>query len=307
VKERAGIAILLVSTCVTALGQMPRGFPQPSVPADNPMTPAKVELGRDLFYDTRMSINGKASCATCHKQEMAFTDGRTVSVGATGELHPRGAMSLVNVAYGRSFTWNNPEIKTLEDQARVPMFNDHPVELGVQESAFLGTLRSDPKYVVLFEEAFPDEADRFSIKNVTQAIASFERSIISAQSPYDRYHYGGDDNAVSASAKHGEVLFYSQPLACFTCHAGFNFTDGQFHDNGVGNMKAPTLRNIAITAPYMHDGRFATLDAVLDHYASRAGITLSSQDHADLIAFLQTLTDQAVLHDARFSDPWSRR
>jgi cytochrome c peroxidase len=213
-------------------------------------------------------------------------------------------MSLVNVAYGRSFTWNNPDIKTLEDQALVPMFNEHPVELGVQESAFLQTLRSDPKYTVLFEQAFPDEAERMTMKNVTKAIASFERSIISAQSPYDRYHYGGDDNAVSTSAKHGEVLFFSQPLACFSCHSGFNFTDGGFHDNGVGNMKAPTLRNIAVTAPYMHDGRFATLDAVLDHYASRVGITLAPQDRVDLIAFLETLTDQAVLHSPRFSDPW---
>jgi cytochrome c peroxidase len=120
---------------------LPKGFPKPPVPDDNPMTAAKVDLGRFLFYETRLSVNGKSSCASCHKQELAFTDGRAVSAGATGELHSRGAMSLVNVAYSAALTWSNPRMKTLEDQARVPMFGDHPVELGLQESAYLTTLR----------------------------------------------------------------------------------------------------------------------------------------------------------------------
>src|SRR5579862_8771209 len=111
---------------------LPKGFPKPPVPADNPMTSAKVELGRHLFYDTRLSANGKTSCATCHKQELAFTDGRAVGVGATGELHSRSVMSLVNVAYSGALTWSTPELKSLEQQALVPMFGEHPVELGLR-------------------------------------------------------------------------------------------------------------------------------------------------------------------------------
>jgi cytochrome c peroxidase len=334
---------------------LPKGFPQPYVPPDNPMTPAKVELGRYLFYDARMSVNGKASCATCHKQELAFTDGRAEGLGATGEAHSRGAMSLVNIAYGAALTWSNPQLKSLEEQALTPMFGEHPVELGLREGdGFLPTLRGDSKYQAMFAAAFPADSDRFTIQNVTRAIASFERSIISARSPYDRYHYGGDDSAVSETAKQGEKLFFNQHLSCFRCHGGFNFSDAtvsaanpgrhvEFHNTGlynaagalsypapntgiyeytrkpedVGKFKAPTLRNIAVTAPYMHDGSIATLEGVLGHYAAggRAhdnpskdpligGFELSTQDRQDLIAFLETLTDDALLHDPRYANPW---
>jgi cytochrome c peroxidase len=337
---------------------LPKGFPKPFVPADNPITAAKVELGRYLFYDTRMSVNGKASCATCHKQELAFTDGLASAQGATGELHPRGAMSLVNVAYSAALTWSNPELRRLEKQALAPMFGDHPIELGLRDNdGFLPTLRSDAKYRALFERAFPDDADRFTIANVTKALASFERSIISARSPYDRYHYDRDDSAISHSAKRGEILFFNQHLSCFRCHAGFDFSDAtisernpdrqiEFHNTGlynvpgllsypapnvgiyeytkapgdVGKFKAPSLRNIAVTAPYMHDGSIATLEDVLDHYSAGgrnghdnpnkdpliAGFVLSRQDRDDLIAFLQALTDEPVLHDPRFASPWPR-
>ncbi len=227
---------------------LPKGFPMPYVPADNPMTAAKVELGRYLFYDTRMSVNGKAACATCHKQELAFTDGRAVGIGATGELHSRSAMSLVNVAYSAALTWSNPKLTRLEEQALTPMFGDHPVELGLREGdGFLPTLRSDPRYQALFERAFPDEADRFTVANVTKALASFERSIISGRSPYDHYHYDRDDRAVSDSAKRGEILFFNQHLSCFRCHGGFDFTDAtvseknptrriEFHNTGLYNL-----------------------------------------------------------------------
>jgi len=346
---------------------LPKGFPKPFVPADNAMTAAKVELGRYLFYDTRTSINGKESCASCHKQELAFTDGRAVAQGTSGELHSRSAMSLVNVAYSGALTWSNPEMRSLEKQALVPMYGDHPVELGLREGdGFLPTLRSDAKYRSLFERAFPSDADPFSILNVTKALASFERSIISGRSPYDRYHYGRDDNAISDSAKRGEILFFNQHLSCFRCHGGFAFSDAtvsetngrrpiEFHNTGlyniqgllsypapnvgifeftkqpadVGKFKAPTLRNIALTAPYMHDGSIPTLEGVLDHYAAggRAitsgpntgngrqnpnkdpligGFELSAQDRTDLIAFLNCLTDEAAIHDPRFANPWPR-
>src|SRR5215471_13359616 len=146
---------------------LPKGFPAPRAPADNPMTAAKVELGRYLFYDTRMSVNGRSSCATCHKQELAFTDGRAAAIGTTGEKHPRGAMSLVNVAYSASLTWVDPRMRALEAQALVPMYGTHPVELGLREGdGFLEMLRSDPRYRDLFERAFPDAAERFTIANV---------------------------------------------------------------------------------------------------------------------------------------------
>lgn len=337
---------------------LPKGFPKPFVPADNPMTDAKVELGKYLFYDTRLSVNGKSSCATCHKQELAFTDGRAVGVGATGESHSRSAMSLVNVAYSGALTWSNPQSKRLEEQALTPMFGDHPIELGLsKDGAFLAVLHADAKYRALFERAFPGEAESFTITNVTKALASFERSIVSARSPYDRYHYAREDNAVSDSAKRGEILFFNQHLSCFRCHGGINFSDAtvsegnpdreiEFHNTGlynlpgpfsypapnlgiyeftkvpadIGKFKVPTLRNIAVTAPYMHDGSIPTLEGVLDHYAAGGrghdnpnkdpligGFTISQQDRDDVIEFLKSLTDEAILHDPRFSNPWPEK
>jgi cytochrome c peroxidase len=230
--------------------------------------------------------------------------------------------------------------------------------------AFAAALHDVPKYRDLFAAAFPGDSDPFQTANITKAIACFERSIISADSPYDRYHYGGDDNAVSDAVKRGEVLFFSQPFRCFRCHAGFNFSDAtvselhatarvEFHNTGlynlagalsypapnvgiyeftkqpkdVGKFKAPSLRNVAVTGPYMHDGSIATLEGVLDHYAAGGrtiaegpqagtghdnpnkdplvgGFTLTRQQREDLIAFLKSLTDETVLHDARFGNPW---
>jgi cytochrome c peroxidase len=374
---RLAIAVLLGVTCsfgAQSIGPsssqayewvLPKGFPKPHVPANNPMTAAKVELGHHLFYDRRMSVNGKASCSTCHKQELAFTDGRAVAIGATGESHSRSSMSLVNVAYGVVLTWSNPRIQELEDQALVPMFGERPIELGLHPSGgFWSILRSDLRYQTLFARAFPAESEPFTIENVAKALACFERSIISASSPYDRYHYGGDDSAVSDSAKRGETLFFSRPLSCFRCHGGFNFSDTtsfegherqevEFHNTGlynlagrlsypppnfgiyeytrspgdVGKFKTPTLRNIGLTAPYMHDGSIPTLEGVLEHYAAGGrtiaaganagvghnnpnkdpligGFKLSPQDREDLVAFLVSLGDTAVTHDLRFANPW---
>jgi cytochrome c peroxidase len=278
-------------------------------------------------------------------------------------------MSLVNVAYSAVLTWSNPYEHSLENQALTPMFGEHPVELGLtgKGEAFVAVLRSDSLYRILFPAAFPAEPDPFTIQNVTKAIAAFERTIISAGSPYDRYHYGGDDKAISESAKRGEVLFFSEPLSCFRCHGGFNFSDAtdfegrragqiQFHNTGlyniagpisypvpnvgiyqytkkpedVGKFKTPSLRNIALTAPYMHDGSAKSLEEVLDHYSAGGrtivgspyagggfhnpnkdplirGFKLSAQDRADLIAFLQSLTDETVLHEPRFENPWQEQ
>jgi cytochrome c peroxidase len=320
---------------------LPKGFPAPNVPATNPMSEAKVRLGRYLFYDKRMSVNGSQSCASCHKQELAFTDGRATALGATGEAHPRSAMSLVNVAYSAVLTWSNPDQRSLEKQALTPMFGEHPVELGLtgREASVLGALRAEPVYRDLFPQSFPDAKDAFTIQNVTKALAAFERTIISARSPYDRYYTGGDRSAISDAAKRGEVIFFTDPVAgCFRCHSGFNFSDGAYHNTALyqpyaapnvgifeftkrptdrGKFKAPSLRNIALTAPYMHDGSIRTLEEALDHYAAggRAHdnplkdprmrrIVLTEQNRKDLLEFLQSLTDEELTRDPRFADPW---
>src|SRR5262249_38743094 len=146
---------------------LPSGFPPPAVPADDPMSDAKAELGRYLFYDTRLSANQTQSCATCHEQSRAFTDGRAGSVGCTGQVHRRGSMSLVNVAYAQALTWANPSMTRLEDQALVPMYGDHPIDLGLDRSdPWIGRLKSDSTYPRLFAAAFTGEPQPFTRDNV---------------------------------------------------------------------------------------------------------------------------------------------
>lgn len=345
--------------------KLPPGLPQPRVPPDNPMTAGKVELGRHLFYDTRLSKNGSFACATCHQQARAFADEKPRAVGVTGEVHPRGAMSLANVAYNPVLTWANPTMRRLEDQALVPMFGTEPVEMGLagMESEVLARLRADATYVRLFAAAFPGVADVLTLANATKAIASFERTLLSGRSPYDRYRTTFDQAAISPAAHRGQDLFFSDRIGCFNCHAGFNFTQSAdwvgkdsvelaFHNTGLydtdgrggypvpntgvhavtgdradmGKFRPPTLRNIALTAPYMHDGSLRTLGDVLSHYerggraapSDDAGsqvagharsrrlrrFTLTAEERADLIAFLESLTDTQFVNDPALSNPW---
>lgn len=345
------LAAALALSAADWVWQLPAGFPPPPVPADNSMTRAKVDLGRFLFYDKRMSVNGTQSCASCHRQELAFTDGRARAEGATGQLHPRSSMSLVNVAYAPALNWAHPTLDSLEEQALVPMLGEDPVELGLKgrEREFLDLVKSDPVYQRLFRSAFPGE-DEVTLRNVTRALAAFERSIISMRSPYDRYRWGGEPNAISDAAKRGEILFSSSERAgCFQCHGGWNFSavrvaatrarmgEGNVffnnaatsyeapnrgvyehtgRDEDLGKFRAPTLRNIALTAPYMHDGSIPTLEAVIDQYAAGGkvphknksstlrGFQLSAGDKRDLVEFLRSLTDDELLRDARWSNPW---
>jgi cytochrome c peroxidase len=342
--------------------RLPPGFPEPAVPTDNPMSEAKVELGRHLFHDTRLSGNGTQACASCHLQEKAFSDGRATALGSTGESHRRNSMSLANVAYAASLTWANPVLPDLEAQAMVPLFGEHPVELGLagQEELLLQRLTEDARYPKLFAAAFPEQKQPLSVASVVRAIAAFQRTLLSGNSPYDRYTYRDELDALSLSAKRGMTLFFSERLECFHCHQGFAFSDSVKHketvfpevtfhntnlynvdgrgtypasDEGLreftgrpedtGRYRAPTLRNIAVTAPYMHDGSIATLSEVLDHYAAggraRAqgsdpsphqsefirGFTLTPQEKEDVLAFLESLTDTEFLTDPRFSDPFS--
>jgi cytochrome c peroxidase len=335
---RSAVAAALLLVCQGAAAydwHLPRGFPLPAVPPDNPMSAEKVALGRRLFFEPRLSVTGRYSCASCHEPERAFTDGRALAVGATGQPLSRGAMPLINAAYNVSFGWTKREVVSLEQQMLEPLLNEHPVELGLKgrEAAVCNMLAQDPDYRAAFTQAFPAgpnlaprdgtranvAADASSVgpvtfDNLVKVIAAFERTLIAGDSPFDHYVFQGEHEALSARQKRGMELFYSPHAGCGSCHSGFNFNgnwrdsqgatgESAFANNGVGDqtMRVPTLRNIVLTAPYMHDGRFKTLEAVLDHYAQVAKkplsdpklrtFDLSPEDHADLIAFLHALTD----------------
>jgi cytochrome c peroxidase len=293
------------------------------------MTPEKVALGRRLFYDVRLSGNGTQACGSCHQQKRAFTDGRSLARGSTGESHPRSAMSLANAAYGASLTWLDEGHAKLEDQMLVPLFGEKPLQMGLKglEKEIAARLGVDPLYSKLFSEAFPGEREPVNLGNVRKAIASFERTIISGDAPYDRLVWKDDRSALSEPARRGMALFFSGRLSCSTCHAGFTFSgpasweggpkpEPAFHDNGLGGrFRAPTLRNVAVTAPYMHDGRFATLEEVLDHYAKGGtaspgrsplvrGFTITEAEKHDLVEFLKSLTDDELLRNPALSDPF---
>jgi cytochrome c peroxidase len=317
--------IIVLGACTAAPApepyawDLPRGFQPPRVPADNPMSADKVELGRALFFDPQLSGNGTQACASCHEPDKAFTDGRALAVGSTGALGRRSSMSLVNVAYNASQTWANPTVIDLEAQALVPMFGTAPVELGLTEELLLARMRAT--YAGDFARAFPDDPDPVSVTNTARAIASYERTLISASSRFDT-------KAMSPQEQRGLALFESPRLGCTSCHGGFNFTvatgdriqmfDTALYDPPVdrglaeitgvaadaGRFKPPTLRNIALTAPYMHDGSIATLPEVIDAYATggRAptsanrsplvtGFAITPDEKADLVAFLGALTE----------------
>ena len=372
-------ALICLLSCCAALAHegsgefdwhLPAKFPVPPVPADNPMSAAKVELGRYLFYDLRLSVNGEGSCATCHMQKYGFTDQKPVAIGVTGESHPRRTMPLANVAWFAVYNWANPTVTQLEEQSRTPMFNRHPLELGLDEKndKFLRVIAEDPTYVKLFPMAFSGESGPWDFAHVRKALAAFERTLISGNSPYDHFRYRHEENAISESAKRGEDLFFHQPYGCSRCHGGFTLggatiyqtTDGahgiEFVSNGlynlagphsypednlglyqfthnladVGKFRAPSLRNVAVRAPYMHDGSMRTLDEVLDHYArggrliaagpnagdgaknrnkspTVGGFTLTAEQRADLKAFLESLTDETFLHDPALGNPWTAK
>ena len=298
---------------------MPRGFPLPAVPADNPMSDAKVALGRRLFFEPRLSVTGRYSCASCHDPARAFSDGRTVALGARGDPLPHNALALVNVAYNVSFGWSKPTVHSLEAQMLEPLLNEHPVELGLKgrEPALCQALAADRSYAAAFAAVF-GAGDAVTLDHIVKAIAAFERTLLSGGSAFDRYVFAGEHQALPESAKRGMALFFSARVGCAGCHSGFNFA-GNWRDaqgatgeasfavdgTSVRALRVPTLRNIALTAPYMHDGRFATLAAVLEHYsalgaqAARGRVLdkrlphtpLSAAERADLSAFLQSLTD----------------
>ncbi len=343
---------------------LPSFLPPPRVPADNPMSETRFQLGRKLFYDTRLSGNGKESCASCHLPKLAFTDGRKVAVGATGETTPRNAPSIANVAWRATLTWANPAMVTLEQQMLGPLFGEAPIEMGVNDDnrrEILSRFEADADYRRQFAQAFAGEAKPINIGNIIKAIAVFERGVVSASSKYDLYLEG--KATLSPEETRGKDLFFGEKAECHHCHGSVNFDDQfyhaktrevetPFHNTGLynvngeggypepnrglfetnekpdqmGRFRAPSLRNVAVTGPYMHDGSVATLEEVIDIYAASgrnitsgpfAGdgrlnphkselivpIDLSARERADLVAFLKTLTDETFLNSPRFGPP----
>lgn len=291
------------------------GFPEPVVPDDNPMSAAKVALGARLFADTRLSVTGRHSCRSCHAPERAFTDGLPRSVGATGETLPLNAPTLLNSVYNASFGWYDTGTHTFEQQMRGPLFNEHPAELGLagREAVVERELAADAGLAREFAAVFPQEARPVTFHNVIRAIAAYERTLVSGDSPFDRYVFRGEHAALDAAQKRGLRLFFSARSGCAACHGGINFAgpwvdraqpvaQAIFADTGTGRaVRVPTLRNLGVTAPYMHDGRFASLAAVLDHYEQLAAdpaadprlrrAPLTTGERSELAAFLSALND----------------
>ncbi|MBT0585106.1 methanobactin export MATE transporter MbnM [Alteromonas oceanisediminis] len=352
------LAALFVGACsqppTPYAWQIPEGFPTPNVPVSNPMTEESVALGRALFFEPALSGNGAVSCSTCHMPAHAFSEPRTHSHGSTGDKVRRNAMALVNVGYNGTLTWAHNGFTTIEQQLMVPLFGEHPVEMGItgNEEAILARFKTDD-YRQLFAAAYGDEAATFD--RVVKALASFVRSLTSFNSPFDDYAYRQQDDAMSESALRGMELFFSERLECFHCHGGFNFTQSSkhafqqldlqpFHNTGLynldgegaypqedtglveitlnaadmGKFRAPTLRNIELSAPYMHDGSLPSLDAVIAFYAAGgrgeginsplkspfvSGFTLTAEEHQDLKQFLLSLTDEEFVQKRENNAP----
>jgi len=289
--------------------QLPTGFPVPLVPADNPMTEAKVRLGRKLFADPRLSRNGQLSCASCHDPQQAFSDPRARSVGALGDELPLNSPSLWNVAYYASLGWTDSGKRTLEEQHLLPLTNTAPVEMGLQPAQVAAlwqdaTLRSEVK------QAFGD-VETLRLEHLTYALASYLRTLMRAGTAFDRYLFEDDATALNPQQREGLALFLSPRLNCTGCHRGTLLSgptasesavfEPTFYATGVGSsddaFRAPSLRFVSETAPYMHDGSMSTLSQVIrfyEHGGGNAGqhlqpFTLTDNQREALMAFLLSL------------------
>jgi cytochrome c peroxidase len=273
---------------------------RPPEPRDNPTTPAKAELGRRLFYDPRLSGSGAMSCATCHNPALGWADGLALGVGFGGQILGRSSPTVLNAAYYETQFWDG-RAASLEEQAKGPI--QAAREMNSTAEKAVATVRSIPGYARLFQEAFGGEP---TFDRIAQAIASFERTVVDLDSPFDRWARG-DEKAMSEAQVRGLELFVGK-ARCGTCHSGPNFADKRFHNVGVGAnadegraavtkekadlgaFKTPTVRNAALTAPYMHDGSLKTLREVIDHYERAAA---QRDRHPNLSILMQpfTLTD----------------
>lgn len=307
----------------------PDDFPAVIYPANNPENAAVAELGKHLFYDKRMSVDNSVSCASCHKIEHGFADaGQTTSPGAFGQRGRRNAPGLANIAYNDVQLWDG-KFKTLEDQVIGPFLDQH--EFALDTAEVVRRILAIPEYAELFKKAFGDVEITFEL--IRLAIANFERTLFSGFSSYDEWARG-NGSAMTPEAVRGLALFLSKEINCVGCHSGINFTDYLFHSTGLerfysdqgrelitgnsddnGKFKTPSLRNVALTGPYMHNGRFTDLMQVMRHYNEGGEnnetqdplikkLHLSETQMQEIVAFLNALTDKQFTQHAAFKDPW---
>jgi len=306
--------------------EIPKGFPAISFPEDNAYTKARWELGKKLFYDNILSIDSSINCGSCHKASLAFSDNVALSDGVKSRPGTRNSPTLANVAYHPYYT-REGGVPTLEMQVLVPIQEHNEFAFNIVKAG--ERLAKDGQYVAMSQEAYNRAPDYYVI---TRALANFERTLISGNSPFDKYTYQGQNEALNEVEKAGMELFYSDRTNCSSCHSGFNFTNYSFENNGLyriyednGRMrltndaedealfKVPTLRNVALTAPYMHDGSMTTLIEVIDHYVKGGKehhnknklvkpLDLTSLEKEQLIAFLESLTDQQFITEEKFKE-----
>jgi cytochrome c peroxidase len=295
---------------------IPKGFPLPKFPSDNQPTEARILLGKKLFEDPILSRDFTISCKTCHLKNMAFSDQQKLSAGIENRKGIRNTPGLFNIAYNKSFFWDGG-VPTLEQQVLAPIEN--PLEMDFNVSDAVERLEKDEEYRKLFRKAYNQEP---SIYSLTRAIANYERTLLSGNSRFDDYQQNKNMNALNESEKNGMEIFFGEKGECFHCHSGFNFTDNSFMNNGLyenyadsgrqrvtqneedkGKFKVPSLRNINLTPPYMHDGSLATLEEVIDHYNSGGKnninksffikpLGLSEGEKKDIVNFLKSLTEK---------------
>jgi len=296
---------------------LPKGVAPPPVPADNPMTPEKVELGERLFVEPALSRDFSMSCDTCHQRHRGFSETLSTHPGVDEQAGKRNAPGLANVGYFSVLTWANPANRTLEAQASDPIFGEHPVEMGMakMEAELIRRLSADACYRRQFAAAFPEETDPISIKTVVKALGAFQRTLLSFNAPYDRAQRG-EPVAFSGQAMQGAVLF--EQKNCRSCHSGQNFTDNSFHDIGLppasrdagliektgeqrdaNRFRTPSLRNVGVTGPFMHDGSISSISgSILAHTRGKGGgkaPAISADEAAALSLFLETLTDKTFI------------
>ena len=306
---------------------IPPGFPEPEIPEDNLLTAERVELGRKLFYEPLLSRDSSISCGTCHLLSKGMADHKRISVGIKNRKGNRNVPTLTNIAY-QPYLFMEGGSPTLEMQLLGPIQEHSEMDLTISES--VARLKTIPSYQDMAKEAYGREMGAFVL---SRSLAAFERTMISGNSPFDKSKYQGDTAAMTESQQRGMRLFFSPKTQCMTCHSGFNFTDYTFQNIGLyqkyedkgrmrvtqdssdaGKFKVPTLRNVALTHPYMHDGSIRTLEEVLDHYESGGfdhpnkaqqifPLDLSETDKADLISFLHALTDSAFITNKDFLAP----
>lgn len=293
-------------------GKIPAGLPDIPYPKDNPPTEAKIHLGKQLYFDKRLSSDNTISCASCHDPEKGWSNAESFATGVGGQKGGRNSPTIINSAYTKLHFWDG-RASSLEDQALGPIQN--PIEMNMKMDVALDRLNKIPGYTKQFEEVFGTK--QITEDNLAKAIAAYERTILSGDAPYDRFKAGQKD-ALSESAQRGMKLFFGKAV-CSACHSGPNFTDQAFHNIGIGmdkenpdkgrfaesglggdmgSFKTPTLREIARTAPYMHDGSLKTLEEVVEHY-NKGGIDnpyldeeifplkLTDQEKKDLVTFMK--------------------